>query len=260
MAKKLFGRKCIVLLMALSIFAFVGMACDGGGTTNAVCTENVAGVGSTSAAKLYYPCNISSRTGATTMSGGYMETLANFDWLSQAITKSGYVVLAFTPANTMGMVSQWRNAHKNCIDRLKTINTTHAKLRGMIDTGKLQTCGHSKGGGGSLWASSELRGELKTTIGMAPWTEEFTPATLRTITSPTFIQAGSTDSLAIASMTRSEYNGLGNIPKCYYSYAGYGHMAWYNASGTTASRLSGDIIAWMDYYMNGEGSGPAVCR
>jgi hypothetical protein len=255
MVSKGLGKRHIALLLTLSILVFAGWGCDGG-TSGSVCTENISGVGSTSAARLYYPCNLSAPTGATTMSGGFMETLGNVDWLSKDIAESGYVVLAFTPSNVMGMVSQWKSAHKNSIDRLKALNTSHAKLRGLIDTSKLQTCGHSKGGGGSLWASSELKGELATTVGMAPWMEGFTANTLRSITAPTLIQAGAIDSLAVGSMTRAEYNGLGNIEKCYQSYPGYGHMAWYNASGSTASTLSGDIIAWMDYFMNGQGSNP----
>lgn len=257
--KKL-SRKHFALVLALSIITLIGWGCDGGGGAAGVCTENIRGIGQTSAARLYYPCNISAPTGATTMTGGFMETLDYVSWLSNDIANSGYVVLAFTPTNIMGMVNQWKNAHKNSINKLREINNNHSKLRGMIDLGKLQTCGHSKGGGGALWASAELGGQLKTTIGMAPWMEGFNAGTLRTVSSATLIQAGGSDSLAVASMTRSEYNGLGNIPKCYAQYPGYGHMAWAMASGAQADTLSGDILDWMDYYMNGQGSRPARCN
>ena len=242
-------------MTALVLFAFIGLGCDGS-ISSGVCTENVAGVVGALNAKLYYPCNISSPTGATTMTGGFMETLSNVDWLSRDVAQSGYVVLAFTPTNIMGMVSGWKIAHKNCISRLKAINTSHRKLRGMIDTSKMQTCGHSKGGGSALWASAELGSQLKTTIGMAPWMEGFTPLTLQRVSAATLIQAGSIDSLAVGPMTLAEYGGLGNIPKCYKTYPGYGHMAWFNATGAQAANLSGDVIRWMHYYLDGQGSAP----
>lgn len=253
-------KKQVITLLACALMALSGYGCDGDGSGGGVCTETIQGIGSTSKAKLYYPCNISGPVGATTMSGGFMERLATVEWLSNDIARAGYVVLAFTPSNPLGMVSQWRDAHKNCIEKLKSFNASHERLKGKIDTGKLSTCGHSKGGGGSLWASSELRGELATTVGMAPWMEEFSPDDLGTISAATFIQAGANDTLAINAMTRKEYGGLSSsIDKCYYEYSDMGHMAWANASGETATTLSGDIIQWMNYYMNGQGSLPAVC-
>ncbi len=246
-------KKPFVTLLVLSMLTFFGYGCDTG-SSNGICTESVSGIGSTSAAKLYYPCDLSGATGATTMSSGWTGGLEDIEWLSQRVSEAGFVVLAFTPANRYGMVSQWRDAHKNTIARLKSINSSHAALKGKIDTNKLNTCGHSKGGGGSLWASSQLTGQLKTTVGMAPYREEFSNNTLGTITAATFIQAGAGDTLATNSMTRGEYGGLGNISKKYVEYTGYDHMAWANASGTSADRMAGDIIAWMKYYMNGDTS------
>lgn len=243
-------NKSLLLILSLSFITLFGYACDSGN----VCTDSVYFVPNTSEAQLYYPCDISTATGATTMSSGYTGTLDDVDWLSESIAEEGYVVLAFTPSNIYGLVSGWRDAHKSCISELKDINSTHSVLRGKIDTGKLSTCGHSKGGGGSLWASSQLQGDLRTTVGMAPYREGFVDSTLNSITAATFIQAGASDTLANNAMTRGEYSGLGNISKMYVEYTGYGHLAWANAIGSTADRLSGDIIAWMKYYMDGETS------
>jgi hypothetical protein len=246
-------NKKFLVLLALSIIAMAGFGCDGG--TSGITSENVTGVSDTSEAVLYYPTSISGTVGATTMSSGYTGTLDDVEWLSQLVAQSGYVVLAFTPTNTLGMVSGWRDAHKSCIARLKTINSNHSVLRGKINTSKLSTCGHSKGGGGSLWASSQLTTQLKTTVGMAPYEEGFYDSTLGTITAATFIQAGASDTLATNSMTRGEYSGLStNISRMYVEYTGYDHLAWASASGSTASRLSGDIIAWMKYYLDGQTS------
>jgi hypothetical protein len=247
-------KKASIILLAISVFALFGYGCDGGSSGGgSVCTDNVS-VSNTSDAKLYYPCNISSPTGATTMTSGYTGTLSQVEWLSERVAGAGFVVLAFTPSNIMGMVGGWRDAHKSSIAKLKDLNNSHATLRGKIATNKLQTCGHSKGGGGSLWASSELGSQLATTIGMAPWQEQFSDSQLRSITAATLVQAGSGDTLATGSMTKGEYNSLGNIKKAYFEYSGASHMAWASASGSTATELSEDIIAWMKFYMNGDTS------
>lgn len=248
-------RKTLAVLLTLSLFAFAGYGCDGG-SSGGIIEESHGIVGlDTSATRLYYPSEISGTTGATTMSSGYTGNLGDVEWLSTRIAEAGFVVLAFTPLNTYGYVDQWRDAHKAVINELISINNTHSALRGKIDTTKLNTCGHSKGGGGSLWASSDLGSKLKTTVGMAPYEEGFFDSALRTITAATFIQAGASDTLATNSMTRGEYGGLSDdISKMYVEYTGYDHLAWANADGTIADRLSGDIIAWFKYYMNGDTS------
>lgn len=241
-----------IALLVVYMVALAGYGCDPGG---GICSEAVT-VRDTAGARLYYPCNIANNTepvGATTLTSGYLGTYSQVEWLAEEVAAAGYVVLAATPSNPYGMVSGWRDAHKSCVARLKDLNSTHSTLRGKIDTNKLQTCGHSKGGGGSLWASSQLQGELKSTIGMAPWQEEFTSWTLRSIASPTFIQAGATDTLATGSMTKGEYDALPNIPKAYIRYSMTDHMAW-ASGGTNQDRLARDVIAWMKYYLDGDPS------
>lgn len=252
-------KKVFASLLVLSLVILMAYGCDTGGSDDGVVTtESIRGIGSTSEAKLYYPSNLSGKVGATSMSSGWTGDLYDIEWLSQRVAEAGFVVLAFTPGNRYGMVSQWRDAHKNCIAKLIELNNSHSFLNGKIDTAKLNTCGHSKGGGGSLWASSQLRGQLRTTVGMAPFEEEFYDNTLASITAATFIQAGGNDTLATNAMTRGEYGGLGNISKKYVEYTGYSHMAWANASGSTADRLSGDIIAWLKYYMDADSSQASI--
>lgn len=249
-------RKTFALLLALTLLGFMGYGCDSGSSSGGIITaENHGRVGrSTSATKLYYPNSISGTTGASTMSSGFTGTLDDIEWLSERVAEAGFVVLAFTPANTLGMVSQWRDAHKDCIDELIDINNTHSTLRGKIDTSKLNISGHSKGGGGSLWASAQLTTRIRTTVPFAPYEEGFGDSALRTVTAATFIQAGAGDTLATNGMTRGEYGGLGNISKKYVEYTGYTHMAWANATGNTANKIADDMIAWLQYYLNGDTS------
>ncbi|MDA8141481.1 MAG: hypothetical protein M0036_22795 [Desulfobacteraceae bacterium] len=243
-------KSSLMILLILCLVGVVNSNCEGA----TLCSENVYGVSNTLEAVLYYPCTISGSVGATTMTSGYTGTLDQMEWLSEILANNGYVVLAFTPTNIYGMVSGWRDAHKSCIAKLKELNNTHSVLKGKINTAKLSTCGHSKGGGGSLWASAQLGSQLKTTVGLAPWKEEFTSSTLSTIKAATLIQAGSFDTLATYRMTKGEYNALPAIKKGYFLYSAMNHMSWASAYGTTAATLSGSIIAWMKYYLDGQTS------
>jgi alpha-beta hydrolase superfamily lysophospholipase len=141
----------IGVILVLSLFAFVSYGCDGGSSN--VCSETIS-VSNASGARLFYPCNISSSVGATTLTSGYTGTYSQVEWLAEDMVKNGYVVLAMTPSNIYGMVSGWRDAHKSGIARLQSLNQSHRTLAGRINQSKLQTCGHSKGGGGALWAST----------------------------------------------------------------------------------------------------------
>jgi predicted dienelactone hydrolase len=136
--KELLMKRNLVLLLILSLMALFAFGCD---QYASVCTGS-ARVSGASSATLYYPC-----TGgpypATTLTSGFMGTKSAVAWLARDAAAAGYVVLAMTPSNPMGMVGGWRTAHVNGVRHLKT-------LSGRVDPNKVGTCGHSKGGGGAL--------------------------------------------------------------------------------------------------------------
>ncbi len=148
-------KKAFTSVLVLSFIAFLGYACDTT-TSNGIVVENTS-VSGASAAKLYYPSNLSGSVAATTMSAGYTQNLNNVEWLSKRLAAQGYVVLGMTPSNNWGMVSGWINMHKNGIGKLQQLNSSHAALRGKINTSKLQISGHSKGGGGSIGRQCRIR-------------------------------------------------------------------------------------------------------
>ena len=235
-----------VLVLALSLAALIGYGCDGGSIGGTVCTSSTS-VSGASASVLYYPCSGSGPFPATTMTSGFMGSYRDVEWLSRDVAGNGFVVLAMTPSNPYGMVSGWRTAHINGISRLKSLNTS-GTLRGKINTSALQTCGHSKGGGGALWASSTLGSQLKSTIGMAPWQEGF--ASLSGVRAATLIQAGGLDTLATGIMTLNEYNLLPmGINKDYRVFPLADHMAWTSMGVTQHAALSANVVDWMKRYL-----------
>ncbi len=233
-------KKSLILVLTLLIMTMFAFGCDTG-----VCTNNAFVFGAMTAT-LYYPCS-GGPYPATTMTSGFMGTEGSIAWLARDVARSGYVVLAMTPTNPLGMVSGWRTAHQNGVNHLKGLSK--------VDASKVGTCGHSKGGGGALWAASNLGSNVETAIGMAPWQEEF--LTLGSMRAATLIQAGTMDTLATALMTLNEYNLLpSSVSKAYFNYA-VGHMAW--ASGMNPE-LSKDVIAWMDYYLKCDDSASSTLR
>ncbi len=260
--------KPILILLVLTLITLLSFGCDtpstpsGGCDTptpgnGGVCTESVR-VNNTSEAKLYYPCDISSPVGATTMSSGWTATLHDISFLSDAVVKEGFVVLAMTPSNQMGMVTQWRQGHKACIQKLKDLNSSHNVLRGKIDTNKLQISGHSKGGGGTLWAAAELGSGVRSAIGMAPYQgTEYNLSELRSMKAATFIQAGGVaDTLATPAMTKREYDALPNgISKCYKRHGNWGHLEWANDYPSFHTQLISEYLGWTKYYLADDPSG-----
>jgi len=223
-------KRNIAILLTLALIGLFANGCD------TVCEDNAFVLGAMTAT-LYYPCS-GGPYPATTMTSGFMGTEGAIAWLAEDVAAAGYVVLAMTPSNPMGMVSGWRAAHQSGVQYLKGLRTR-------VDASKVGTCGHSKGGGGALWAADTLGSGVATAIGMAPWQEEF--LSLSGMRAATLIQAGGLDTLATGIMTLNEYNLLpSTVSKGYFIYPTADHMAW--ATGLIPS-LSRDVIAWMDYYL-----------
>ena len=244
--------KSVYFLLALSMVIFAAYGCD----EDNICSESVY-VSDTREARVYYPCDISAPTPATTMCSGYIGDYDDIEFLSEAVTASGYVVLAFTPTTEYGFVEGWKDAHKSSIAELQDMNENHSVLSGKIDTNKLQTSGHSKGGGGAIQAAAELGDSVSSSIGMAPYQGmEFYDFNLRNMTAATFVQAaGIADYLATPSMTEDEYDALpDDISKCYKRHSAWGHFEWTGLSTTYHDTLSEEVIAWMRYYLSNDTS------
>jgi dienelactone hydrolase len=236
----------LALFCVLSLMIQVG--CD---NSTSVCSSNIK-VSNTSAATLYYPCAISEPLPATTLMSGHAASHLVLAWLAEAITENGFVVLAMTPTDPFGMNSGFRDAHLSGIAKLESLNSENGVLQNKIDIHKLQVCGHSKGGGGALWASAILGSKLKSTIAMAPWKEEFT--SLDGIQAATLIQTGAEDEYVTYGMTQAEYNMLPKgISKALFEYSYADHFSWgiFNF-GALHGILGADIIAWMQYYLKND--------
>lgn len=248
--KKILWLSLFFILTALAVKCIFLFAFTGCGPLS-VCTADTT-VANTSSATLYYPCTIKAPLPATTLTSGYGAYHHVLWWLARNIASNGFVVLGMTPLDRYGMNSEWRDVHLSGIDKLKSLNSESGLLKGKIAIDKLQVCGHSKGGGGALMAADILGSELKSTIAMCPWREEFN--SLSGIRAPTLIQSGKRDIYARHEMTLSEFNLLPKgIGKAYFEYTSASHFSWgVIGSGRLHPILSADIVAWMKYYLEGD--------
>lgn len=222
------------------------------------CSSDI-NVSYTTAATLYYPCSIAEPIPATTMMSGNAAPHRVLEWLARRIVVNDFVVLGMTPLDKFGLDSGWRDSHLSGIAKLKRLNSGADLLKGKsdlmkgkIDIHNLQVCGHSKGGGGALWAADMLGNELKSVIAMCPWQEEFTD--LSGIRTPTLIQSGGSDIYATHDMTFGEYSMIPTgISKAYFEYLSAHHFSWGRIGKESHHpTLGSDVVAWMKYYLKGD--------
>lgn len=239
-------------LLALSLCCiFILMFQFGCNDNPSVCDDDIT-VSKTSAATLYYPCAISEPLPATTLTSGNAAPHSVLEWLAEEMVSNGFVVLAMTPTDVFGKTEGWRDAHLAGIAELEKLNSSEGPLKNKIDIDRLQVCGHSKGGGGALMASSILGSKLKATVVMAPWHEDI--KSLDGIKSPTLIQTGGKDIYVTREMAMGEYNMLpANISKAYFECESANHFSWGVLNlGLLHDALGSDVLAWMKYYLKND--------
>jgi len=205
------------------------------------------------AAKVYYPCSLSGAVGATTLTGGYTNTYSDMAWIANHLSQWGYIVYAMTPNNIYGFNNSWTRAHKAGIAMLKSENTrTGSAIKGKVNTSKLQIMGFSKGGGGTLLASSSLGSGVKTTQALAPYMDFF--YNLSGIKSSTICYTGTSDVIASPSAVVTMYTRLPtSIDRTLAYFNGFRHTDWMPGSinNTNTNRAKKYITAFMLYHMDG---------
>ena len=206
-------------------------------------------------ARMYYPCNIDelSEVGATTLTNGMGGTKEGMYWLAEPIAEAGMIVVTVSALDNMTVLG-YETAHKSGIEILKAENSNPTSpIYGKI--GKYGIMGYSKGGGGSINASSDLGNEVDTCIGLAPWGA--TPT--RNLSAATMILTGTVDMIAPAYMGKTAFEILpSDIPQLYASLRGKAHLFWnMNVNPGNADDL---IIAWLKYHLEGDASYKSIIQ
>jgi dienelactone hydrolase len=228
--------KASSLIFGLAALSFTSLASAGPAPGSSggqkVCTYST-GLTSLSyrSARVSYPCTISGKAPATTLTGGFTNTKEDMYWLADHLSSHGFIVIAITPTNNLGLPPGWERAHKGGIDKLKSENSRiGSAIRNKVDTSKLGIMGFSMGGGGTLLAAADLGTQIKTAVPLAPWLGASIPA-YRNIKAKTLVISGASDSVAFPATIAGYYRNLPAITKGLAEVRG-------------ASRLAEDLSGW----------------
>jgi len=245
----------LAMMLSVSSMALAVTSPDSTGSYS-VCSYTPPSNSGYSAAKVYYPCSSSGTRGATTLTGGFTNTYSNMVWAANHLASWGYIVYAMTPNNIYGYNDSWTSAHKAGISMLKSENNRSAsKIYGKVNTSKLQIMGFSKGGGGTLLASSSLGSGVKTTQAIAPYMDF--GYSLSGIKSKTMCLTGTSDTIASPSAVVTMYNSLpSSVDRTLAYFNGAAHTDWMpgSSNNTTTNRGKKYITAFMLYWMDGNSS------
>jgi len=201
-------------------------------------------------AEIWYPCETAKGPfAATTLTGGYFNSHDDMRWIAYHLVTHGYIVIAVTPGDVMGKNPVWTEAHKSAISMLKSENTSEAsKIKGIVDTTKLQIMGFGKGGGGVLLASAILGKEIKSTQALSPLMDD--GYDLEDIKSATICYAGRDDDKSPAGKVVSMYKDVAFVKVLAY-FNNFPNRDWLNTGEVTnQTRAKIYITSWMKYYLD----------
>src|SRR5450759_4194279 len=113
---------------------------------------------------------------------------------------------------------------------LKSENTRgDSKIKGLVDTNKLQLMGYGKGGGGALLASASLGSGVKSTQALAPYMDA--GYDLDEIKSATICYAGRNDENSPPGKVVSMYKDF-SFEKVLAYFENFPYMDWINTGDT----------------------------
>ncbi|MCP4129689.1 MAG: hypothetical protein GY754_01615 [bacterium] len=202
-------------------------------------------------ARIYYPENRGEEPyAAVVVSGGYTNIKEMVSWISNRLASQGFVVLAYTPTNILGLPATWERGHNGGIEQLKEENSRYdSPIYGMVDTNKLGVIGYSNGGTGAVMAAS-TNDDIKAVVALCPM---YTSG--RDIEVPTLLITGTLDFVAFPLGVKSIYNTIPSyVDKAYLNFNGMTHFDSINWGvlniGLFHDSLSKYFVSHFKYFLN----------
>jgi len=194
----------------------------------AVATSSVTGY------QIFYPRTMEGEHPIITWGNGTGAPTISYNALLRHLASWGFVVIASNSTAT-----QSGEEMIGGVDYLVAENDNpDSKFYHMLATDSIGTTGHSQGGGGAINAATDPR--VKCTAPMAP-----SPGRIRQVKCPTFLVAGSADTIVSASLVRNMCYAPAVAPTIFGIIQGAGHMTYVGNGG----QARGYVTAWFRYHL-----------
>jgi dienelactone hydrolase len=239
-------------LFAVFMLIFVGCeqssnSADDGRATGAVnanieATYSAAGpfsvaVTSVTGYQIFHPGKMAGNHPIITWGNGTGAPTISYNALLRHLASWGFVVVASNSTMTQNGQEMIGGVDYLIAENKKS----GSKFYNMLDTESIGTTGHSQGGGGAINAATDPR--VKCTAPMAP-----SPGQIQEVKCPTFLVAGSADTLVSASLVRSMNYARAKAPTIFGIIQGADHMIYVGNGG----QARGYVTAWFMYHLQGD--------
>jgi dienelactone hydrolase len=201
-------------------------------------------------AVMYYPTDAEPPFGAAVFSPGFTATKEQYmNFLGELLASHGIAMLLTTPTTTADLPTQRAMDLEAAVEQIKKENERDGSpLKGKLATDRICVTGHSMGGGGTLWAATDLGSKIRCAVPLQPWQPG---QSFAMITAPTMFIAAQADSVAdVASNASFFYDSIPDtVSKYYVEFSGASHFLTTNDLGTAYDGQSKYMIAFYKVYL-----------
>lgn len=203
-----------------------------------------------SSSVMYYPTDADPPFASAVFSPGFSATKENYmTFLGELLASHGIAMLLTTPTTTADLPTQRAIQLEAAVDQIKKENERDGSpLKGKLAPDRICVTGHSMGGGGTLWAATDLGNKIRCALPLQPWQPG---QSFAMITAPTMFIAAQSDSIAdVASNASLFYDSIpDSVTKYYVEFSGASHFLTTNDLGTAYDGQSKYMIAFYKVYL-----------
>ena len=200
---------------------------------------------------MYYPTDADPPFAAVVFAPGFTASKEDYqDFLGPLLASHGIVILLTTPTDTNADQPQARGEDlKAAVAHIATENQRDGSpLQGKLDPDRVCVTGQSMGGGGSLWAATDLGDKIRCAVPLQPWQPG---QTFDKVVAPIMFIAAQNDTIAgVSQNAKFFYDSIPDTVKKYYvEFAGADHFLTTNDLGTDYDGQSKYMIAFYKVYL-----------
>jgi dienelactone hydrolase len=199
---------------------------------------------------MYYPTDATPPFAAVVFSPGFSATKEQYmDFLGPLLASHGIAILLTTPTTTADLPTQRAEDLEAAVAHITTENErSGSPLQGKLATDRVCVTGHSMGGGGTLWAATDLGAMIRCAVPLQPWQPG---QSFDQIKAPTMFIAAQSDSVAdVASNAHFFFDSMpATATKYYVEFAGASHFLTTNDLGQAYDVQSKYMIAFYKVYL-----------